>query len=67
MDDAPQKIAVGDRIKFRALTRYSSRALLRTVREVMPSGTVSVAAHGYDDFMVKPEEIIAHFPATATV
>ncbi|MHC4616441.1 MAG: hypothetical protein ACYTEQ_01675 [Planctomycetota bacterium] len=52
------KPKVGDRIKFRALTRYAGAPLLnRKVKEVLEDGSVYVRCHGFGKFHVKAREI----------
>ena len=66
-----EEIKVGDRIKFKAITRWSSRAVWRKVVSVkrwpaMPGGwrkgesRVRVRYGGWPDFLVEDREIIDH-------
>ena len=48
-------INIGDRIKFRAVTRWSAAAVWRKVVAVDP---VQVRYGGYADFLVEPHEIL---------
>lgn len=49
-----RKIEVGDRIRFRAVTRHSNEQVWRKVVGVNP---VRVRFHGWAEFQVRPREI----------
>lgn len=49
-------IKIGDRIKFRAITRWSGAAVWRIVTGIQP---VTVRYGGWGQFVVRPDEIIA--------
>ena len=57
------KIKVGDRIKFRAVTRHSDRTAWRTVTAVEFCGerTIQVRYHGWPKFQVRDHEILHHY------
>ena len=51
-------IRVGDRIKFRAVTRHSDRAVTRVVNGfVSENGNPTVRFHGWGNFVVRRHEI----------
>ena len=52
-----EKIKIGDRIKFRALTRYSHETVWRKVNGFW-NGCPTVRYQGYGDFVVRLEEIL---------
>lgn len=54
-------IKAGDRIKFKAITRWSSRAVWRKVTGVSPC--VQVRYGGWPHFYVRDHEIIEHEPS----
>lgn len=52
-------IKIGDRIKFKAATRWSHEAVWRKVNGLFPAtGAVTVRYGGWADFIVRPWEII---------
>lgn len=56
-------VAVGDKLTFRAVTRWDNRAVTRVIRAIAPDGKPMVAYGGWHNFIVLPDEIlaIAHF------
>ena len=58
------KPEIGDRIKFRAVTRWSNQTLVRVVNGYWSNGFPTVRAHGCADFVVKPKEILEVIPKT---
>lgn len=53
-------IKIGDQIKFRAVTRWSNKAVWRKVTGFGPNGAPAVRYGGYSEFYVRPAEITAH-------
>lgn len=55
-------IKIGDYIKFRATARGATRPV--AIRKVngFYLGNLTVAFHGYRDFIVRPEEVIGALP-----
>jgi len=51
-------INIGDRIKFRAVTRWSAAAERRVVNGSMSSGSPTVRYGGHPEFIVRLHEII---------
>lgn len=60
---AKDEIQVGDRIHFSAPTRNGRPSATRRVVG-MRGDRVLVRFHGHSDFAVRPDEIIAHYPAS---
>lgn len=60
-----REIAVGDYIKFKAVTRWSSRAVWRKVTGV--GKRVQVRYGGWPLFIVRDHEIIEHDPSGTDV
>lgn len=61
-----RKLAIGDRIKFRAVTRHSDRPAWRKVVGFdLCDGRPLVRFHGWDNFIVRWDEIQEIEKATA--
>ena len=50
----------GDRIKFRAVTRWSSATVWRVVTGIDNEGRPEVRYGGWSHFLVHPKEVIEH-------
>jgi hypothetical protein len=50
-------LKIGDRITFVSPTRSGAPRLTRVIKGFTLSGKPTVRAHGYANFMVRPEEI----------
>lgn len=59
-------IQIGDRITFRAVTRYGTPKLTRVVNGFWINGNPTVRAHGWPNFVVRPHEITAILQADPT-
>ena len=57
-----RKIKVGDRVRFRAVTRHSGAEAVRMVTGWRFNGQVQVGYHGWSDFVLANREIIEHIP-----
>ena len=57
------QIQIGDRIKFRAITRWSTAAVWRKVNGFWVDGRPTVRYGGWADFIVSHHEITEHEPA----
>jgi hypothetical protein len=55
-------IQIGDRITFRATTRWSDEATTRVVNGFDPLGRPTVRYGGYPDFIVRRAEISKVYP-----
>lgn len=55
-------IRKGDRIKFRAVTRWSNETVTRRVVGFSPNGRPLVRYGGYPDFAVRHREIVEVTP-----
>lgn len=55
---AKRKVKVGDRIRFRAATRWSNAAVWRKVNGFWANGMPTVRFGGWDNFVVQPGEIL---------
>ena len=60
-----KEIKVGDRIKFKAITRWSSRAVWRKV--VAVGQRVQVRYGGWSHFQVRAYEIVDHEPSGTAI
>lgn len=54
-------IKTGDTVTFRAVTRFGAPKLTRKVSFVSAT-RIGVRAHGWDPFLVRPDEILEHSP-----
>lgn len=54
---------IGDRIRFRAVTRWGDKPATRTVRALSATGLPLVRFAGWVDFKVHPHEILEVLPA----
>jgi hypothetical protein len=50
---------IGDRIKFRAATRWSDKAVIRKIVAIGDDGKPEVRFGGWSNFVVRPHEVIA--------
>jgi hypothetical protein len=55
----PRTFKVGDRIKFKAATRSDCKVAVRKVVGLSSLGWPEVRYHGWDNFLVRPSEVIA--------
>lgn len=53
-----QTIKIGDRIQFRAITRWSGVATWRKVNGFDSRGWPTVVFGGWRDFIVRPHEVL---------
>lgn len=53
-----KKIRIGDRIKFKAATRWAFRAVVRKVKGFDHLGRPLVGYGGWSEFIVHPKEIL---------
>jgi hypothetical protein len=56
---------IGDRIRFRAVTRWTDKPAVRQIRGFDHHDRPLVRFGGWSDFIVERSEILHHLPASA--
>lgn len=60
---ARKKIKIGDRIRFRAVTRWSDKPATRKVVDIDQEGRPLVRFGGWSNFIVERNEVLEVLPA----